>query len=72
VLVTRYCHGATWQPSPLSSGQTVMALFQHTLAARTRTSEALAVLRASTVGIEAWRGVRGDVSEFVGAILSRH
>jgi hypothetical protein len=72
VLVTRYHQGASWQPSRLSSGQTVLALFQHTLAARTRTHEVLTTLRASTVGIEAWRGVRGDVSEFVDAILSAH
>lgn len=71
VIVTRYRSGATWQPSRLSSGETVMSLFQHTIAARSRSREALAALRASTIAAEAYRGVRGEVSEMVEAILSR-
>jgi hypothetical protein len=71
VLVTRYQRDARWQPSALSTGETVMALFEHTLAARSRAAEALAVLHACAIGVDTWHGARGDVAEFVEAILSR-
>lgn len=70
VLVTRYIQGAVWQPARLSSGEAVMALLQHTVAARARTREALAVLRASMMNAEALQGNRGDAAELVDALLS--
>jgi hypothetical protein len=69
VLVTRYCRGATWQPSPLSPGEAMMALLQHTVAARSRTREVLAVLRAAMAGVEGMEGIRGDAADLVRALL---
>lgn len=70
VLVTQYRQGALWQPSPLSAGEAVMALLQHTLAARTRSREVLAVLKTSIADAEALKGVRGDAAELVNALRS--
>lgn len=70
VVVTRYRQGAVWQPARLSSGEAVMALLQHTVAARTRAGEALASLEASTADATALAGVRGDATEMVNALLS--
>ena len=70
VVVTRYRHGAIWQPSRLSSGEAVMALLQNTVAARTRAQEALTVLRASMANAEALEGVRGDAAELVDALIA--
>ncbi len=71
VIVTRYRQGSEWKPSRLSTGQAVMALLQNTVAARSRTGEALAVLRASMTEVEAYRGARGEAAEAVRAILSQ-
>lgn len=70
VVVTRYHEGATWRPLRLSSGQAAIALLQHTVAARARAREALAVLTTSTANVEALEGVRGDAVQLVRALLS--
>jgi hypothetical protein len=69
VVVTRYRQGAVWQPTRLSAGEAAMALLQHTVAARARTREVLAVLGASIAGAEALAGVRGDAAQFVNELL---
>ena len=69
VVVTRYRHGAIWQPTRLSVGEAMMALLQHTVAARARTREVLAVLGASIAGAVALAGVRGDAAQFVNELL---
>lgn len=70
VVVTRYRQGATWEPSRLSAGKAVMALLQHTVTARARTREVLAVLRATTLKAEALHGVRGDAAQLVRVLLA--
>jgi hypothetical protein len=70
IVLTHYRQGARWEPSRLSPGEGVLALLQHTVAARARSREALAVLRTSTQDVETMAGVRGDAADLVAALLT--
>lgn len=71
VVLTQYRPGVTWSPLPMSSGETVLALFEHTVAARSRPAEALRILctaGADAIGI---RSSRGEATSVASRILSR-
>jgi len=61
VVVTEYRRGARWQPRPLSKAEALLALMQHTVAARQRQQYTLAVLGRTVLRSPAIRTPRGDV-----------
>lgn len=69
LIATAYEPGGVWAPRPLSPGDAVMALFSHTLTARSKPAFALAALAEATKGSFALAGGRGDATTCVLAIL---
>lgn len=72
VIVTRYTPDAVWRPQPLTRGQTVLALLEHAVTARTRPDHTLDRVAASVgptvVGLE---GHRGSATDTARAIMQR-
>ncbi len=69
VVATAYRDGARFRPRALSPGETVLALFDNTVAAQHAARRALAVLRAVSVEARAVRGARGEAEAAARAIL---
>jgi len=69
VIATSYTAGASWSPVAMSPGESVLALFDNTVAARRRPGEALHMLSTAVRGARALRGVRGDAGRVVDQIL---
>lgn len=69
VVLTEYRAGACWKPRLLSRGHGVLAMLEHTLAARARQQQALRVLSRATEGALLLEGQRGDAEEIAGALL---
>lgn len=71
VIATRYVEGGSWHGAPMSPGETVLALFDNTLAARSRSADALRILAAVARQAPGIRGERGDAAAAVEQILTR-
>jgi len=70
VIATRHVAGGQWRAAPMSPGETVLALLENTLAARTRPADALRVLAAVARRARGIRGERGDAAAAVEQILT--
>ena len=70
VIVTRHVAGAEWCAEPISPGETVLALLDNTLAARSRPADALRILTAVARRARGFRGERGDARAAVEQILT--
>jgi hypothetical protein len=70
VVFTEYRAGAPWRPRQVSPGRGVLAVLQHTLAARERSKEALPVLRRALAGAVLLEGARGEAEEIAGSLLA--
>ena len=71
VVAARHVAGARWTPSTMSPGETVLALFDNTLAAQARPGDALTTLSKTVRDASALRGTRGDASQVVEHILAQ-
>jgi hypothetical protein len=70
VVATEYVPRAPWSPVVMSPGERVLALFEHTVAARSRPAEALRILCAATSDARGIRSVRGEADTVADQILS--
>ena len=71
VLMTGYKRGATWRPRKLSAGKGVLEMLFNTVSARRSPERALSTLRHVTRNAEVLKGVRGDTTTIVDALLKR-
>ena len=70
VIATRHVLGGQWRAAPMSPGETVLALLDNTLAARSRPADALRILAAVSRRASGIRGERGDAAAAVEQILT--
>ena len=71
VLMTQFKRGARWRPRKLTSGKGVLELLINTVSARRNPGKALSTLQRVTARAEVLKGVRGDATEAVPAMLQR-
>jgi hypothetical protein len=71
VVVTSHRPGARWRPRTLAAGETVLALMDNTLVARTRPAYALGILRRVAISAVGLQGRRGEGRLMVPALLHR-
>ena len=71
VLMTQFKSGARWRPRRLSAGKGVLELLFNTVSARRNPERALATLQRVTAKADVLKGVRGDATEAVPAMLQR-
>jgi len=71
VLMTHYKDGARWRPRKLTAGKAVLEMLFNTVSARRNPERALATLERVTAGADVWKGVRGQATEAVPAMLKR-
>ena len=69
VLLTSYKPGAKWRPTSLSQGKSVLAILDQTVSARRHPDKAFEALRAVVAHARVMKGVRGEASEVVEAVL---
>jgi hypothetical protein len=69
VVAVRHVAGGNWRTAPMSRGETILALLDNTLAARSRPADALRILAALARGATAIRGDRDDADAAVEQIL---
>jgi hypothetical protein len=70
VAFTWYERASRWQPQPMTSGRTALALLENAVIARTRSKLAMTrIARALEHGGEGLRGPRGEAHETARAIL---
>jgi hypothetical protein len=69
VVVTNYEAGATWRPTACTSGEGALALLRHTVAARSRPEQALAVVCRLAEEGRMVSGARGEASGMARALL---
>jgi len=70
-LMTQFKRGARWRPRKLTSGKGVLELLFNTVSARRNPERALATLQRVTARADVLKGVRGDATEVVPAMLQR-
>ncbi len=71
VLMTGYKPGATWRPRKLSPGKGVLEMLFNTVSARRSPEKAFSTLREVTRQAEVLKGMRGDTTAVVDALLKR-
>ncbi len=71
IVTTRYAPGKRWSPHPLSPGRTVLELLRHTVPARHRPRQAIAVLTRIALDALSLKGGRGEAGPTAKAILLR-
>ena len=71
VLMTQFKSGARWRPRKLTPGRGVLELLFNTVSARRSPERALATLQRVTAQAEVLKGVRGNATEVVDALLRR-
>jgi hypothetical protein len=71
VISTTFKEGARWRPRELTQGKAVLELLANTVSARSRPEMALSSLTKAVNGATSLKGVRGEASETVAAILRR-
>lgn len=69
ILLTRFHAGAIWRPRRLTPGQAVLALMQHALPTRTRSSEVMQALGALASSAETYESDRDEASTVAGYLL---
>ena len=70
VIATRHVTGSQWRAAPMSPGETVFALLDNTLAARTRPADALRILATVARHASGICGERGDAAAAAEEILT--
>jgi hypothetical protein len=70
IVVTRYEAGARWRPASLSKGEAALALLGHTVAARSRPSEALAAVGRLARDARVLVGPRGEADQTAAELLA--
>lgn len=70
VVSTKYKPGARWRPRRLSHGQGVLELLANTVSARSQPELALTALPNAIKSARLLKGVRGEASEVIDAILA--
>jgi hypothetical protein len=71
VLMTQFKNGARWRPRKLTAGKGVLELLFNTVSARRNPERALATLQRVAAKADVLKGVRGDATEIVPAMLER-
>jgi hypothetical protein len=71
VLMTEFKEGARWRPRKLTSGRAVLEMLFNTVSARRDPERALTTLQRVAEQAEVWKGVRGQATEVVPAMLAR-
>jgi hypothetical protein len=71
VLMTSYKRGAKWRPRKLSPGKGVLEMLFNTVSARRSPEKALSTLQHVTRKAEVLKGIRGDTTAIVDALLKR-
>jgi len=71
VLMTHFKSGATWRPRRLTAGKGVLELLFNTVSARRSPEKAMAALHRVAAKAAVLKGVRGNATEIVPAILER-
>lgn len=69
VVVSKYKEGVRFRPREISAGEGVLALLNNTVPARTKPKTALATLKQVITGARTIKGIRGESSETVDAVL---
>jgi hypothetical protein len=69
VAVTRYHPGGRWRPRPVTPGQTVLELMNHSLAAQTQPQMVLATLHRAARTSRNLKTLRGEAEETAEALL---
>jgi hypothetical protein len=70
VAVTHFRPGAEWRPRPLTRGQAVLALLEHTLPAQLDPEGSLRVLQQTVRPARLLKGVRGEADQAADQILA--
>ena len=71
VLMTQFKSGARWRPRKLSPGKGVLELLFNTVSARRSPEKALATLQRVTAQADVLKGVRGNATQVVPAVLKK-
>lgn len=71
VLLTQFKSGAHWRPRKLTAGRGVLEMLFNTVSARRSPERALATLQRVAEQADVLKGVRGDATEVVDALLRR-
>jgi hypothetical protein len=71
VLMTQFKSGASWRPRKITAGRGVLEMLFNTVSARRSPERALATLQRVTAQAEVLKGVRGDATKVVEALLRR-
>ena len=71
VLMTQFKSGARWRPRKLSAGRGVLEMLFNTVSARRSPERALATLQRVAAQADVLKGVRGDATDVVDALLRR-
>jgi len=71
VLMTQFKSGARWRPRRLTAGKGVLELLSNTVSARRDPERAMATLQRVTANAAVLKGVRGNASELVTAMLAK-
>jgi hypothetical protein len=71
VLMTQFKSGARWRPRKLTAGRGVLEMLFNTVSARRSPERALATLQRVVEQADVLKGVRGNASEVVDALLRR-
>jgi hypothetical protein len=69
VLLTNYRCAGTWQPKRLSPGKAILALLQHTIAARAKPDFALFILAQLSMRAVVLNSIRGEAGDTVPRII---
>lgn len=71
VLMTQFKSGAVWRPRKLTAGRGVLEMLFNTVSARRSPERALATLQRVAEQADVLKGVRGNATELVEALLRR-
>lgn len=71
VLMTQFKSGAHWRPRKLTTGKGVLELLFNTVSARRNPERAMATLQRVAANAALLKGVRGDATALVPAMLAR-
>ncbi|MDQ5847286.1 MAG: hypothetical protein M3539_18525 [Acidobacteriota bacterium] len=71
VVMTKFREGASWRPRKLSPGKGVLEMLNNTVSARRDPERALSTLEVVASQADVLKGIRGQASEMVPALLRR-
>jgi len=70
IFICRFEANAIWNPQTLSPGEGLLALLDNTVAARSRTQEAMQILEKVAASSTTYQSVRGEAAELINEILN--